>query len=129
RQVDFALHTSRKQVEEVLRSSLKEESVVMFLLKNLYWEQPGKLNWRFNAPVLERTIGDITGDTGQQICLTDTLFVRGLNSNYITDEDQVFLNHYFPHSVLRSIDGAGHWLHAEAPDEFFNLVDTFLKHA
>ncbi|MBI1267194.1 MAG: alpha/beta fold hydrolase [Cryomorphaceae bacterium] len=124
--VDFQTMNTRKLVEAQLRTILTDDDTIFFMLKNLYWKTPGQLDWRFNVSVLSKTIADITDDGGQQICLVDTLFVRGLNSNYITDEDQIYLDHYFPHNQLSSIDGAGHWLHAEAPDKFFEIVHGFL---
>lgn len=126
KRVDFSVMNSRKLVEEELRKTIVDNDTVFFLLKNLFWKAPGQLDWRFNAPVLSKTIEDITGDSGQQMCLVDTLFIRGMLSNYITDEDQVYLKHYFPHYQLSSIDGAGHWLHAEKPDQFFEVTHGFL---
>jgi esterase len=33
----------------------------------------------------------------------------------------------FPHYVLKTITGAGHWVHAEAPDDFTEIAQSFLK--
>jgi pimeloyl-ACP methyl ester carboxylesterase len=51
---------SRADAEVHLRTYLEEEGTVQFLLKNLYWIEPGvKLGWRINLPVLNREIGCI----------------------------------------------------------------------
>ncbi|WP_306640899.1 alpha/beta fold hydrolase [Sanyastnella coralliicola] len=118
---------TRGAVGKHLEQHIEEEGVRQFLLKNLYWKNKGELAWRFNVPVLNREIGVIVDETDQQICLTDTLFVRGSESNYITDEDQFYLSHYFPNSELETINGAGHWLHAEAPETFLAVTRTFLE--
>jgi pimeloyl-ACP methyl ester carboxylesterase len=55
-----------------------------------------------------------------------TLFIRGELSNYILDEDTSTLEAYFPDSEVVTIDNAGHWVHAEAPDVFIEIVLTFL---
>ena len=117
---------SRQNVDEYLANYIPQDSIRQFLMKNLYWVQKGQLAWRFNVEVLNRAIGEIVAETGQQICTTDTLFVRGGRSDYITDEDQFWLAHYFPNFELITIPEAGHWLHAEAPETFYNICRTFL---
>ncbi|MEZ4801026.1 MAG: alpha/beta fold hydrolase [Flavobacteriales bacterium] len=44
------------QAESRLKSISSDISTSQFLLKNLYWEEPGKLNWRFNLNVLNDKI-------------------------------------------------------------------------
>jgi pimeloyl-ACP methyl ester carboxylesterase len=123
---DLSSLGSRGAVDKHLKTYIPEASVRQFLLKNLYWKEKGQLAWRFNVEVLNREIERIVEETDQQICLTDTLFVRGSESDYITDEDQFWLDHYFPNHILRTIEGAGHWLHAEAPETFLDYTRTFL---
>ena len=33
---------------------------------------------------------------------------------------------FFPKATIETIDGAGHWLHAEKPDAFLKLTTGFL---
>jgi pimeloyl-ACP methyl ester carboxylesterase len=54
------------------------------------------------------------------------LFVRGINSNYITDDDIMEIRKYFSNSRVESIGNAGHWLHAEQPEAFYKTVNDFL---
>ena len=56
-----------------------------------------------------------------------TLFVRGENSNYITEDDIDVIEDIFPMAQYTTIDDAGHWLHAENPVQFFDEVMNFLK--
>jgi len=56
----------------------------------------------------------------------ETLFLRGGRSDYILDEDWADIKVLFPHSYLMTIDGVGHWLHAEKPNEFVAAVKDFL---
>ncbi|MEP3922032.1 alpha/beta fold hydrolase, partial [Nonlabens ulvanivorans] len=55
-----------------------------------------------------------------------TLFVRGANSGYINDNDFVIIEHAFAKADLKTIPNAGHWLHAEQPEIFYNTVTSFL---
>ena len=55
-----------------------------------------------------------------------TLFVRGGASDYVADEDREIIISFFPEAEIVTIDGAGHWVHAEKPQEFGEVVLGFL---
>ena len=55
------------------------------------------------------------------------LFIKGGDSNYILPEHKAIIMALFPDSKAKIIQGAGHWLHAESPDIFYELVMSFLK--
>ena len=57
----------------------------------------------------------------------DVLFVGGKNSNYIQEEDFATITEFFPTAEIEMISGAGHWLHAEKPEEFLSITQSFLK--
>jgi pimeloyl-ACP methyl ester carboxylesterase len=54
-----------------------------------------------------------------------TLFVRGELSNYIEDQDFEQIESYFPDSQIETVANSGHWVHAEAPEDFFEVVLGF----
>jgi pimeloyl-ACP methyl ester carboxylesterase len=56
-----------------------------------------------------------------------TLFVRGGTSDYVEDEDLPEIRERFPTAELVTIEEAGHWVHAEAPDAFAEVVVDFLE--
>jgi pimeloyl-ACP methyl ester carboxylesterase len=124
--VNLAEASSRNEVENHLKGGIQEASTRQFFMKNLYWAEKNTLAWRFNLEVLSKNLEAISGEAGQQICLTDTLFIRGKKSNYIQDSDVEWLEHYFPNHQLHTIEGAGHWLHAEQPQRFFDATIGFL---
>ena len=55
-----------------------------------------------------------------------TLFVAGEKSNYIMPEYGTKMKDKFPNYKLESIDGAGHWVHAEKMVEFSKVIWQFL---
>lgn len=119
---DLAHKTTRKEVEEHLARFVPEPGVQQFLLKSLYWETPEKLAWRFNVPVIARDIHDILAAAPPEIIRTPTLFVRGGQSNYITREDIPAIKEQFPYARIETVEYAGHWVHAQAPDEVLELI-------
>jgi pimeloyl-ACP methyl ester carboxylesterase len=123
--IDLTKMSARSEAEEILKQFIDSEGVRQFLLKNLYWKEKGKLSWRVNFPVLEAAMPEILSALPEEEVMITTLFIRGSLSNYILDEDISEIESYFPDSSLVSIDNAGHWVHAEAPDDFVDCVLGF----
>lgn len=117
---------SRSEAERLLLPYVPADGTRLFLLKNLYWIEKGKLAWRMNVPVLEREMEHILAALPEQEVMIQTLFIRGALSSYILDEDFDDLEEAFPDSSFYTIENAGHWVHAEAPEEFMNTVLEFL---
>lgn len=57
-----------------------------------------------------------------------TLFVRGGNSPYIQPQHHGLIHHLFPRAHIRTIPNTHHWLHAEAPERFNEIMLGFLQH-
>jgi pimeloyl-ACP methyl ester carboxylesterase len=126
--VDFELQTSRSEVEEILAHYIPDFGTRQFLMKNVYWETPDKLAFRFNLPVLTNTIEVIgTALPYDRTFQKSTLFLKGDKSDYILDSDLSLILHHFPSATVVTIVNAGHWLHAENPKEFYYNTLQFLK--
>lgn len=125
--LNFDTITSRTEADRMLEPMLADWGIRQFLLKNLEWKEHKKLGWKFNFQVLESQIERVgAGLSAHDHYAGASLFVRGLRSGYIKDEDLVQILEHFPLAQLESIEGAGHWVHAEKPDEFRAAVDEFL---
>ncbi|MCX6296327.1 MAG: alpha/beta fold hydrolase [Bacteroidetes bacterium] len=133
--VDFNVVKTRKEVEEVLSTYISDFGTKQFLLKNIFWIDETEMAWRFNLKVIIQQIENVgqevthIGDATPKdvICDVPALFMRGEYSDYILDEDTDSIKELFPRSVIETIAGAGHWLHAEKPKEFFETVMKFIK--
>jgi pimeloyl-ACP methyl ester carboxylesterase len=125
--LDFNQIKSRTGADIFLSSYVTEPGVRMFLLKNLYWVEPGKLGLRINIEVLKDAsdaIGKNLSDDAQS--LLPCLFVKGELSDYILESDTLLIKHYFTNAEQVTIAEAGHWLHAEKPKLFFDTVTDWL---
>ena len=123
--IDLPKIQLRKEAEEILKQYIDSDGVRQFLLKNLYWKEKGQLAWRMNLSVLEREMENILSVLPEKEVMLPTLFIRGELSNYILDEDIEQLEDQFPDSEIVTIKNAGHWVHAEAPEEFVDSVLGF----
>ena len=126
--VDFSLKPSRNEVEEILSKYIPDFGTRQFLLKSLYWQEPGQLAFRFNLAVFNVNMDEIGKPlTENAVFNNPTLFIRGGNSSYILDKDFLKIQNHFPDSKIETIPNAGHWLHAENPKMFYEIANSFLK--
>ena len=129
--LDLSVDNTRRKADEKLQQYIPEVGVRQFLLKNLYWVEnesgDRQLGWRINIPVISREMENIIGGLDSEQIITDTLFIRGERSNYILEDDYDSILMQFPNAIIRTFDGVGHWVHAEAPQQFYSTLMEFLR--
>ena len=126
--VDFSKKPSRNEVEEIVSKYITDFGTRQFLLKSLYWQEPGQLAFRFNLAVFNENMDEIGKPLPENSVFNKpTLFVRGGNSNYVLDDDFPNIQQHFPDSRIETIPNVGHWLHAENPKLFYEITSSFLK--
>lgn len=125
--LELGSYRDRRQIEEALAQAVPDLGVRRFLLKSLSRDASGALRWKLgleeireNYPRLNEALAG--GGSWNGPCL----FVRGENSDYVSEGDQAVIKGLFPAARIHSIPGAGHWVHADAPDQFEALVSSFL---
>ena len=121
--LDLKDFVKRNDVEDVLSLFIEDVGIRLFLLKNLYRNENKDFAWRFNLEALLEKVINIQDDSFiNGICNVSTYFIRGENSDYINSADELIINSHFSNSSIITISGAGHWLHAEQPERFYNEV-------
>ncbi len=129
RSIDLNAIQSRQEADAQLAQNVPDIGTRQFLLKNLYRQDDNSFAWRLNLDAIERNLPYILGNIESETPFTKpTLFLRGGNSRYIKPEqDAAQIQALFPNSRIETIDNAGHWLHAEQPQEFYRLTMQFLQ--
>lgn len=125
---DFDQIKSRGAADKQLAKFIPQVGVRQFLLKNLYWIEKGKLAFRMNLEALTENVSEI----GEALPLhfkfdKNTLFLKGDKSEYIGAQDEAIIKRQFPKAEIKTITNAGHWLHAENPEEFYEAVINFVN--
>ncbi len=123
--IDLSIVKTRREADAILAKHVDDIGVRQFLLKNLYWIEKGQLGWRINIPTLTKQMSEILAATPAIRVETPTLFIRGEKSNYITEDDFQNIYNQFVNSEIETIYNVGHWVHAENPLEFYNLLMDF----
>lgn len=118
---------SRKEVDFLLEKDIKDYGVRQFLMKGL--KNTNKVySWKFNLKEIWNSYQNVNDNLEEDLQFEgETLFLKGENSNYILDDYIPEIENYFPNYHLETIKNSGHWLHAEKPNEFYELVINFLK--
>ncbi len=125
--LDLSMFRHRSEVDMALAAAVPDKAIRQFLLKNLGRDAAGALNWKANLAAIRANYHRVRAALPTIPAYRGpTLFVRGGKSDYIRDEDLVLIRQRFPPAIVQTIVGAGHWVHAEAPDEFLRVTTKFL---
>lgn len=118
---------SRGDLDAALREDVPELSTRMFVLKNIERDEEGRFRWRIALEPLSRSLASIgTALPPHPPLNIPALLVRGEKSNYVTESDWSNFLERFPQAEWHTVPGAGHWVHADAPDILIPLLVHFL---
>ena len=118
----------RAEADAVLAEQIDDPAVRGFLLQNLVSSDAG-LAWRVPLQTLADNMPELVGfpDTPEgERYEGSTLFVTGGRSDYVRPEHHAKILRLFPNAQFAAIPDAGHWVHAEAPQKFLEVVGRFL---
>lgn len=107
-----------------------DEATAQFLLKSLRRGDEG-FGWKFNLAELINSYDYIVGWFNTDLAAGKAyqgpaLFVRGGDSNYVTQKYTAEVMRQFPQVSAKTIQGTGHWLHAQKPAVFNRIVSEFI---
>jgi esterase len=124
--------SSRDDAEKLLSMKIPSEKTRGFILKNLERVSGNKFKWKINALSLRNNLNRIMEGINRNSAINNQVtgfpvtFLRGAESDYITDNDYPDILKVFPAAEIIKIQGAGHWIHADKPDEVVNFLKKLL---
>jgi esterase len=121
--IDPGEYASRDDVDRELAKTILKAPVRQFLTANIIRDESGRMKWRLNVPALRASYLQLAGRVDiPQSFTKPILFIRGERSKFITshDEREILANH--PHARIVTVADAGHWVHADNPEEFRRVV-------
>ncbi|HKX49091.1 MAG TPA: hypothetical protein VJQ48_01580 [Candidatus Binatia bacterium] len=96
-------------------------------MKNITRVSSGGFQWRIDLGSIAKSYDHLTKPIIAAACYDKpALFMRGGRSEYIADTDLPSIKAIFTRAELVTIARAGHWLHADATDEFLEILTDFL---
>jgi pimeloyl-ACP methyl ester carboxylesterase len=121
--VDPGMYEGRDDVDRELATTILKLPVRQFLTANIIRDDTGRMKWRMNVPALRACYDqlaarvDIPGSFTKPI-----LFIRGERSKFITPEDERAIMAHHPQAKIVTVPDAGHWVHADNPEGFREVV-------
>lgn len=124
--VDLTTLRSRSEVDAALSKAIPDVQVRQFLLMNLI-KSGEQLTWRIplkalkaNYPAMQQAVFETA------LYAKPCLFIRGAHSDYVQTSDMAELKAHFPAAEFADLP-TGHWVHAEQPQAFIEVLERFLK--
>ncbi|KAJ2079671.1 hypothetical protein H4R24_003613 [Coemansia sp. RSA 988] len=125
---------SQKDADKMLSQAEPDLSIRQFLLTNMKKTQntmengsKGSYKSRIPLQLLGDSLGNVMDWVGSDKKYNGpTLFIGGRRSPYVKPESYPAMKRYFPNYELCTFD-TGHWVHAEMPREFMQLVEDFIN--
>ncbi len=125
--LDLRSYKTRQQIEDALAPKIPELALRRFLLKNLGRNDDGSFYWKINLSGLVKNYPHLCAALDSKISfLKPTLFIRGGKSKYISTADEPEIFRLFPAASIQTIAQADHWVHADTPEEFVQMILDFL---
>uniref|UniRef100_A0A7S1BI14 AB hydrolase-1 domain-containing protein n=2 Tax=Corethron hystrix TaxID=216773 RepID=A0A7S1BI14_9STRA len=135
--IDFS--GSKRDADQLLRSHIDDLALRAFVLTNLEdLRESGGVRWKINIGAISRRLHEIADFDIFSLdddCLSDdhpvyhgdTFYINGGVSRYVRHSHMPTIGQLFPNHMLTTVRGAGHWVHAEAPDDTIALLKTYLE--
>ncbi len=133
--IDLTTISSREDAESRLSESIHSGKVRSFILKNLQRTPEKKFSWKLNASSLLNNLNSIMEGVDQQELLDQyisgfpVIFLKGSESDHLPAEDYRNINKIFPAAEFIEISKAGHWLHADKPDDVISSILKLLNYS
>ena len=126
RGLDLTGLSGRGAADRRLAAAVPEPGVRAFLLASLDLKSDPP-RWRLNLDALEAHMPDILGwPAPEGIFDGPALFLSGGASDYVRPAHRAPIRALFPRARFAKLPGAGHWLHAERPQETADTLRVFL---
>ncbi len=117
---------TRGQADAALAGVVAEAPLRAFLLNNLMLGAAPR--WRMGLEEIAGAMGNLLGwPEVDGTYAGPALFLRGGASDYVTPAGEAEIKRLFPAAVVETVAGAGHWLHAEKPQEVVAALQGFVR--
>ncbi|MCW2258367.1 esterase [Providencia alcalifaciens] len=113
---------TRQEATLIMREYLEEDGIIQFLLKSF---RQGE--WKFNLPIIKDNYELIIGWETVPVWNKPVLLIPGGNSPYVQTGDREEIASQFPNAKAWVVADAGHWVHAEKPDQVLRAIHRFLS--
>ena len=127
--LDLTLVRNRNHADELLSNEIQQKFLRSFLLQNIKLSD-GKYKWSINLTSIKNTMNNLRSfpkiDKNNKVD-TKSLCIYGQKSDYVNENHFQIFKNYFSNILFHKIKNAGHFLHIENPNEFYEVSKNFFK--
>jgi pimeloyl-ACP methyl ester carboxylesterase len=119
----------RAEAEAALAHAIPDAGERGFLLQNLRFDADGTPAWRLDLAAIEAALPTVSAFPDPPAGARyegPVLVVSGERSGYVRAEHHATILGLFPRAAFVVVPGAGHRVHAEAPEPFLSALAPFL---
>lgn len=130
--LDASAHRSRQSVDaELAKGGVADPGVRSFVCQNLVMDASGSYRWRMNSAALVASLQNFASFPADAELRTpfsgEVHVISGENSGYVRPHHQSRFTQLFPSVTIHPpVPGASHWVHADKPAEFWQLLSKSL---
>jgi esterase len=131
--VDLSVISSRDEADSILAQKIISERERGLILKNLHRKSSGEFEWKLNAASLRSNINEIMAGVNPEISHNlpvtgfPVIFLRAGDSDYLPTNDFIEIQKVFPAAEFVTIQGAGHWIQVDKPEEVAIQIRRLLE--
>jgi pimeloyl-ACP methyl ester carboxylesterase len=116
------------EAEAALGATISDALLRKFVVKNLTRDRNGEFQWRIGLDSLAANYDQLLKAPAMLNSFEKpTCFIRGGLSRFIDDQDFAAIRKHFALAEFHTVPNAGHWVHIDAPEEFYRIVDEYLR--
>lgn len=131
--VETMLHTplhkmhARKEISAYLKAKMPDERLLQFMMKNLKRTPDMRFDWKLNTRAIYQHLDQMfDGIESPTAFDKPSLFIRGGDSNYVSEQDLTQIGTTFTNNEIQTIPQAGHWVHVDQAQTFSQHLHHFL---
>ncbi|MCU0328008.1 MAG: alpha/beta fold hydrolase [Chitinophagales bacterium] len=118
----------RKVLQEKILLLEPNQALAQFFLKGITRDEEDKsFRFKFNYAVLKAQYDYIIGFVPYLPYEGNVLFIAGSLSNYISKDTMTHTAEIFPNYQIAIVPNAGHWVHSDQPNDFFNILKNYIN--
>lgn len=124
------MYKSRTDIDRKLAEAVTDPGVRSFVAQNLVPQPDGSYKWRIDTKAILNSMPNFAAFPASALQPQPGMtahFVAGERSTYLRPQHYDACRRLFPAAQFHSIAGAGHWIHAEKPREFWELMSKLLN--
>lgn len=126
--LDLSSLTGRTDADQRLSEQIPDIATRAFLMQNLH-RGPSGWSWQPNLALLNASLNQIGQwpTTDSAVFTGPTVWIRGKRSAYVQDDDLSTMRELFPSVRRITVEGAGHWVHADDPESVITVLRELLS--